>query len=165
MGGSRAKNIKLLEFENDTSKKTKEEIELRRSLSVDLGTATIKLPKTLRGHKKASKRFKEIVKLYEDAGLMLVSTADLDFIVEYALNYQSIWETREALESFSTPQQKLFAVDDYCKLMRILDSLQTKMIRLSDYLYLNPVARARTGGKLPTEKKVSPLEQKGFGNL
>jgi phage terminase small subunit len=165
MAGRRATPSNLLEMGNNVARKTKKDIEDRQAMSVDLGSFSIEIPTTLRGHQKAMKRFKEIIELYNDGGLMLVTSADIDILVEYCLVFERVRDTHLILDSYKTTKERLADQDEYIKWLNALDKLTSKMIKLSEYLYLNPTARARTGGKLPTKKEESPLEQKGFGDL
>lgn len=157
--------LNLLEMGNDVTKKTKEQLEERKAVSVDLGTFSISVPPTLRGHKKATARFNEIITLYAEGGLMLVTSADVDILAEYCLVYERIRDVHLVLDRYKTTKEREEDTDAYIKWLSALDKLTTKMIRLSEYLYLNPTARARTGGKSPTKSEESLLEKKGFGNL
>ena len=141
------------------------EVSEREEVEVDLGEMSIVMPTTLHGHPKASKRFNEIIQLYKDGGLQLVTTADIDVLSEYCLTYERVREAHLVLDRYKTTKERLDDTDYYIKWLSALDKLTTKLLKLSDFLYLNPTARARTGGKLPTKKEESPLEQKGFGNL
>ena len=165
MCARRAMPVNLLEINGRGSKMGKDEVELRKNVSVDLGGLELQIPQLLHGRKKASKRFKEIVELYYEGGLLLVTTADIDLLAEYCLNYENLCEAHALVAKFKTTAERRDNFDEYSRGLNNIDKLSTKLIKLAPLLYLTPESRARTGGKLPTEKKKSELEKKGFGNL
>lgn len=163
--GRKAIPIKLHKMQGTASKMGKEETAEREAVSVDLGGLELKIPQLLHGRKKASRRFKEIVELYYEGGLLLVTTADIDLLAEYCLNYENLCEAHALVAKFKTTAERRDNFDEYSRGLNNIDKLSTKLIKLAPLLYLTPESRARTGGKLPTEKKKSELEKKGFGNL
>ncbi len=165
MGGRRAMPVKILSMNGRGSKMGEAEVAEREEVEVDLGELTITQPTTLYGHPKASKRFNEIIQLYVDGGLQLVTSADIDVLTEYCLVYERIREAHLVLDKYKTTKERLNDTDYYIKWLSALDKLTSKLMRLSDFLYLNPTARARTGGKAPTKPKQTELEQRGFGDL
>lgn len=162
---SRAKPVKLHKVDGGASKMGKAEVAKREAAEVNLGGLELTIPQILYGREKASRRFKEIVKLYYEGGLLLVTTADLDVLAEYCLNYENLWEAHALVAKFKTTMERRDNFDEYSKGLNNIDKLSTKLIKLAPLLYLTPESRARTGGKAPTEKKQSELEKQGFGGL
>jgi hypothetical protein len=104
------------------------------------------------------------MQLYADSGLLLVTSADIDILVRYCITVQELSEATE-LRNSEYNNGCVDDIDNFVKYSTLQDKLTTKMMRLSDLLYLNPVSRARTGGKTPNEKPANKLEELGFGGV
>lgn len=97
-----------------------------------------------------------------------VNDADIDIIEQYCLtiaSYDDLLNVKKDIEGMG-----LNRVDTYTELQKIkyyyeINKIRDMIIKLSDKLFINPVARMKNIPKFAEENKDTFLEDMGFGDL
>ena len=72
-----------------------EELAEREDAEIKMGDLNFKAPDDIKKNKLALKKWKEVTKIYQDAGLTVVSTTDTGAIARYCILYAEYWELQE----------------------------------------------------------------------
>jgi len=164
-----------------------EEIAARADAEITMGTLKFSTPADVKKNKGALKKWKEVTKIYQDAGLSVVSSTDNGVIGRYCMLYAEYWELTEQrsiisdLDFPSDDEAEIMAETDaeyrhararrlwsimeyFTKLDGILklDAAINKKLKMildiEDRIFLNPAAKVRT---LPIKRKPKPKNELG----
>jgi len=170
---------------------TKEAKEARADSEITMGTLNFSVPSDVKKDKLALKKWHEVIKIYKDAGLTIVSSTDTGVIARYCMLYSEYWqllETRRAISDMDFPEddmvemmalseaeyraaraRRLWSIMEYFTrldgLLRLDDKIHRKLktiLDIEDRIFLNPASKVRT---LPIRRKPEEkdhLEDLGF---
>lgn len=168
MAGRRAKPLQL-HLLDGKSRLTKKEKESRAELESELriGTHDFRAPAEVRKDKVALKKWKEITKLYVDAEIEFVSTADTGILMQYCLAFSQLMffiKARKEVLSQGLNTLDTYNVIDGMGLESNINKKSELVYKLGKSLYLDPQSRINTIKKKDRAKKTE-LEEMGFGNV
>jgi phage terminase small subunit len=120
----------------------------RRESEIDFGEREWKMPRTLHGRREAQKKWRKIVKLYNDSDLAVVGKADEEALERYCLTYEEYYDLLSAREVIvqkyqNDPEAKVMALHK----TKIDTQIAVKMSilnKLDAVLLLTPVAKIHT---------------------
>jgi phage terminase small subunit len=135
---------------------TKAEIERRKSAEIKIKNHTFKADELVMQDERALKEFKRLKKLYKD--IEFVASLDEHIINQYCL---SVSELDDLILALNITRQKMKSKDpleqkEGLAMFMALDvevrQKRSEIVKLSDRLYLNPVARTKNVPKKPQEE-------------
>lgn len=154
--GRNAKPTDLLLVEGKTHL-TKEQIAKRKSQEIKLKNQNIRADPMVLEDKRALKEFKNLKKLYEE--IDFIGTLDSHIINQYCLSVSELDDltyvlgaTRKDMRS-EDPLAKKEAIGNFLALDTEIRLKRSEIVKLSDRLYLNPVARTKN---LPKREPAAP---------
>ena len=176
---------------DNTNHLGKNEIVARRYAEVVFGRFHFYAPRAVKKNARAFEKWKEVTKLYKEAGLVFVSSSDIGALARYCIlyaEYEGLADRRleleqEAPELPAMPRELLMTADDYDRaranrvfslldyvtamqgivtLDRSINSKAEALLKLEDRLFLNPAAKVRTLPIKRKEKKKDEIEELGF---
>ena len=169
-----ANNIMPFELlDNSKSRRTKESLKKRKDQEVRIGDhEKIIAPDIVTRNGDARKRWKELMKLYRDAGVTFVTSADTELLTRYCILYSETRKLIKAGEQFDlaageNPIIAMSLKEDANYFLR-LKQIGEDMLKMENALFLTPVSRVRGVAKEAREqekKKQSRLSKKGFGEV
>jgi phage terminase small subunit len=158
MRGKKPKPVKLLLFEGK-SHRTKKEIKERLALEVKIGDSIFVAPDYIQSDSIALDKWNELIKLYHDAPTPdLVDSSDIDAIAQYCMTFA---EQKYLIEQRAKAKQAKAKIKFTTALLKNREML----LKLSNHLYLNPLAKIRNVPKAKPKDSESPLQKAGFGNI
>lgn len=154
---------------------------------ITMGAVKFKAPAAVKENHIALKKWKEITKIYKQAGFSFVTSSDNGVLGRYCLTYAEylhLIDVRSELsgcnvdlklsdltESMDENQAKkslkiveiLLSVDGIIKIDKAINAKLRALLDLEDRIFLNPVSKIRS---IPVKKdsttKKTPLEKAGF---
>lgn len=167
MAGRRAKPISLHLHDGNKRHLTKAEIEHRLENEIKIGSNVLLPTKMVKRDKEAHKKWKEVVKLFED--VELASESDRGIIERYSLEYSHYYRMQKARNEVIEKGKKdgwdNVKVFQYINKLNIDDRMNKKLdilLKMEDRLLLNPLAKTRSVPKKPSEEDEDPLSKTGF---
>ena len=178
MAGRHAKPISLHLQDGNKRHLTKTEIEHRQQSEVRLGTKKMKRPDFVRNDVEAFKKWKELVKLYED--VEFVSSGDIGMLARYCMTHSQYLKLLERLKRIKDIAQEPDDVEDLIEtseeftvrirrqledmvstdgVLRIEKAVNQKLdmlIKMEDRLFLNPVAKVKNIPKKQADGESEP---------
>lgn len=167
-----------------------EEIKARREAEVTMGTANFTAPAEVKGNPEAFKKWKEVTKIYQDAGLLVVSSTDNGVIGRYCMiysEYLDLLKVRSELSGFELPEKMATDFDELARdaldkkadfvfrliqytfsvqaILKVDTAINTKLktlLDLEDRIFLNPAAKVRGLPVKTKEKKKDKIADLGF---
>lgn len=165
---SEAKIIQMGLGKNKKTHRSGKYIEKRKSheKKIKIGSHDFVITEKILEHPVAVSTWNRLVKTFKD--FEYVTDADIDIIEQYCLTmaaYDDLLNVKRDIESMG-----LSRVDTYTELQKIKyyyekNKIQDMIIKLSDKLFINPVARMKNIPKFAEENKDTFLEDMGFGAL
>jgi phage terminase small subunit len=177
MAGRPAKPISL-HLQDKKKHLTKADIEHRQNSEVRLGTKKMKCPDFVKNDVEAFKKWKELVKLYEDAEF--VSSGDIGLLARYCITHSQYLKLLERLKRIKDIAQDPDDVEEYINdteefnarikrqladmvstdgVLRIEKAVNQKLdilIKMEDRLFLNPVAKVKNIPKKQADGESDP---------
>lgn len=158
MRGPKPKSANLLLFEGK-SHKSKKEIAERQAAEVKIGSSKFVAPDFIQADPIAASKWREIMGFFHDALTPdLITSSDTDIIAQYCSTFS---EQKYLIEARSRTK----SVKSKIKFTTALLKNREMMLKLSNHLYLNPVAKLRNIPKQIKPKEGDPLSKAGFGNI
>lgn len=178
MAGRHAKPISLHMQDGNKRHLTKAEIEHRQKSEVRLGDKKMKCPDFVKNDVEAFKKWKELVKLYED--VVFVSSGDIGMLARYCTTHSQYLKLLYRLERIKDIAQDSEDIEMYiygseefdAKIKRqLVDMVSTDgvlriekavnqkldiLIKMEDRLFLNPVAKIKNIPKKESEGERDP---------
>jgi phage terminase small subunit len=178
MAGRHAKPISLHLQNGNKRHLTKAEIEHRQNSEVRLGTKKMKCPDFVKNDVDAFKKWKELIKLYED--VEFVSSGDIGMLARYCITHSQYLRLLERLKRIKDIAQEPDDIEDYIYdseefdarirrqlmdmvstdgVLRIEKAVNQKLdilIKMEDRLFLNPVAKVKNIPKKESEGESDP---------
>lgn len=152
--GKPAKPLKILQFEGN-AKLSKAEIRERAAGEIKLGGLSFSPPPRVRSDPTARAKWKNLMQIYATPhGRELVSSADIDSLASYCLAWSAFCRVSD--EYFAS--KNIDILPEFRKQLEIVT-------KLSDKLFLNPLARVRNVLKNPPKLEPTQLETSGFGGV
>ncbi len=155
--GRNAKPIELHMADGNPNRLTKAEIQRRKNAQIKLSNKTIKASEAVMVDERALREFKKLKKLYKE--IEFIASLDEHIINQYCLSVSELDDlvsaldiARDLMKSNNSEERKeglsmFMAVDVEVRMKR------QEIVRLSDRLYLNPVARTKNVPKQDKEEK------------
>lgn len=158
MPGRNAKPINILEFEGKKHL-TKSEKEARRAAEIKIGDNNFICPDYIRSDPMALSKWKELIKLFSiPEAKDLITSWDSDAIAMYC---QTFSEERTLIDLRARAKTDRARIKYTNQLLKTRDM----RIKLSNNLFLNPLAKIKNVPKSTKPKEEDPLRAAGFGNL
>lgn len=178
MAGRPAKPISLHMQNGNKRHLTKAEIEHRQKSEVRLGDKKMKCPDFVKNDVAAYKKWKELIKLYED--VEFVSSGDIGMLARYCMTHSQYLKLIERLKRVKDIAQYPDDVENYILstdefnarikrqlmdmvstdgVLRIEKAVNQKLdilIKMEDRLFLNPVAKVKNIPKKEPEGESDP---------
>lgn len=178
MAGRPAKPISLHIQNGNKRHLTKAEIEHRQKSEVRLGDKKMKCPDFVKNDTEAFKKWKELVRLYEDVDF--VSSGDIGMLARYCVTHSQYLKLLERLKRIKDIAQEPDDVEEYIYsdnefntrikrqladmvstdgVLRIEKAINQKLdvlIKMEDRLFLNPVAKVKNIPKKQSEGDEGP---------
>lgn len=165
MSGRNAKPIELHLYDGKKHF-TKKEIADRKKAQVRIGDENFTKPEELKGRNHAERKWKEIINLYESAGISFVSSSDIGIISRYCLTYQEYLDAQNILSTLSSDVITIYLDPDmYIKFQNNINKKNDLLTKLEDRLFLNPLSKIKTVPPKEGKKEPTELDEKGFGDL
>jgi len=188
-GAAKRQPVSLQVYQGNKNKLSEAELAARGDAEITMGDLNFTAPADIKKDKLALKKWREVVKIYRDAQLTVVSNTDTGAIARYCILYSEYWqlsEQRRKISAFDFPDDdtnEILAItdDDYSRarsrrlynimeyftrldgLLKLDDKINRKLkaiLDIEDRIFLNPAAKVRT---LPIKRK--PKEPDGIGDL
>lgn len=157
--GRNAKPIDLMVLEGKTHL-TKEQIANRKAAEIKLKNQVIRADPLVMEDERALKEFNFLKKMYKE--IEFIGTLDSHIINQYCLSVAELDDlifvmsaARENMRSPATDERKK-AIGEFLALDTELRLKRAEIVRLSDRLYLNPVARTKNLPKANETPKADP---------
>lgn len=175
----KAHPIDILKFDAKKHLGKNEVIE-RLNNEIQLGTTEFKAPPYVKIFKYAKKRWNEVIKLYSDAGLNFVTTADTALLERYSIEYATyhflldIWDIIKKSSygkksrdgSDVDPNVYEFRMLSEYDILNKLSKSSGNLLKMEAELYLTPASRVSNVEREARKKEESdPLKELGFGNV
>ena len=175
-----AKPIDLHKKQGNPNRLTKADIKHREESEIKLGSKELLCPGYVKNDVTAFSKWREIKHIYKDVDF--VSSGDIGLIGKYCMThseYIKLLSQKARIENFEIDYEQLLktyssdlleGLDAFFRfgpVMQLDNAINKKMdmlIKMEDRLFLNPLAKVKNVPK-KEEKKVNPLEDKGFGNV
>lgn len=178
MAGRPAKPIALHMQNGNARHLTKAEIEHRQKSEIRLGDKKMKCPDFVKNDVEAYKKWKELVKLYED--VEFVSSGDIGMLARYCVTFSQYLKLLERLKRIKEIAQDTDDIEGYLYdaeefnarirrqlmdmvstdgVLRIEKAVNQKLdilIKMEDRLFLNPVAKVKNIPKKEAEGESDP---------
>lgn len=141
------------------SHRTRAELEARRRSEINIGDQKFIPPDFILADPVALAKWNDLMKIYHcPAAEGIVTSADTDILASYC-------ETFSEEQTLIGLRQK--AKTDKGKLKYTIALLKTREMRLkiSNHIYLNPIARIKNIPKKIKPDENNPLKKAGFGNV
>jgi len=148
-------------------------------------------PDEVKHNTAALRKWREVTKIFKEAGLTVVSSTDCGVIGRYCMLYAEYWallKERKAISDFELPDddmQEIMAITEFVyerdrgrrlwgvveyftrlkgllELDRAINAKQKAILDVEDRIFLNPAAKARKLAIKKRAAKVDPLEKLGF---
>jgi phage terminase small subunit len=155
--GRNAKPIELHTAEGNPNRLTKAEIERRKSAEIKILNKTFKASSFVMKDPRALQEFKRLKKLYKE--IEFVASLDEHIINQYCLSVSELDDlilalniAREQMKS-DNPVSRKEGLSMFMGLDIEVRQKRNEIVKLSDRLYLNPVARTKNVSKQAAEKK------------
>lgn len=104
------------------------------------------VPAKLRGNTEAKKKWDKVIKLYTDANVTFVSTADLETLERYCLAYAEYYELvdlrKNLLKGKKSPEERMLVLKT-SSIDAKIDAKNKLLTQLSSRLYLDPASRLK----------------------
>lgn len=157
-----------------------EEVLTRLENEINIGNQNFKMPPLVKINEYASKKWKEIIKLYLDSGLEFVSTGDVGILERYCVTYGEYYWLQDVMNYINSdssgkldkdgneinPLIYSFQVVDAYKLMEKINKKLDCLLQMEQHLFLTPLAKVKNIIKRDKEKnKNDPLKEMGFDNV
>ncbi|MEG2289928.1 MAG: hypothetical protein RSA29_02670 [Clostridium sp.] len=142
-----ARPVELIQADGRSHHLTKAEIKRRKSAEINISNKTFKASDYVMQDQRALKEFKKLKKLYKE--IDFIAALDEHIINQYCL---SVSELDDLIMAMNIAREKMKSLDPLEKekglelFMTVDVELRMKrqeILRLSDRLYLNPVARTK----------------------
>lgn len=189
MGAERKRKPLELHVIDPKARRSKEQLEAKADAEIAMGEVKFTAPAEVKRDKIAFAKWREIVKIYKDSGLTLVTSTDNGVLARYCMlhsEYINLVDQRLALSNFELPADdtkeimaiseeeysreratRLWDIMDYFSsldgLLKLDDKINRKcdaILKIEDRIFLNPAAKVRT---LPIKKR--PKEKSELGDL
>jgi phage terminase small subunit len=155
MKGRHPKSAKLLLYEKK-SHKAKAEIGERLKSEIKIGDSIFMAPDFICNDPVAFSKWNETLSYFQDAPTQgLVTSSDTDIIAQYCACFSEQKYLIEQRAKAKSEKKKI-------KFTTAILKNREMLLKLSNHLYLNPVAKARCVPRKKT-KEETPLEKAGFG--
>lgn len=186
-GVAKRKPIALQIYNGNKGKLSTADQNAYAAAEITMGDLKFVTPDDIKRDKLALKKWREVTKIYRDAGLTVVSNTDTGVIARYCMLYSEYWqllEQRRGINDMEFPEDdeaELMAVtdDEYTRarsrrlwnimeyftrldgLLKLDDKLHRKLksiLDIEDRIFLNPAAKVRT---LPIRRKPKETDEMG----
>lgn len=155
--GRNARPIDILKADGRSHHLTKDEISRRKASEIKINNHIFKASELVMSDERALKEFKRLKKLYKE--IEFIASLDEHIINQYCLSVSELDDltialktTREEMKS-DDPELRRMAIDLFLTLDVEIRQKRSEIIKFSDRLYLNPVARTKNVPKKPAEDK------------
>lgn len=164
--GRNAKPIELHLFDNKKHL-TKSEIEERKKAQIKLGDKNFIMPTELENKFYAISKWNEVINIFVESELDLVSTSDTGIIARYCLTYEEYIQAAKILDQFVADNGEILCLDfeTYIKMQKVVDNKNNILTKIEDKLFLNPQAKIKTTAIKKKEESEDPLAKLGLGNV
>lgn len=168
-----------------------EEKEARADAELTMGNLNFSLPPELKSNQVAIRKWREVTKIYKEAGLTVVSSTDNGVIGRYCILYSEFVELVErraqisnlefpeedeaeilalTMEEFNEARAKRLwrimeyftGLDGLLKIDKFINAKSKSILDIEDRIFMNPAAKVRT---LPIQRKArekDPMGELGF---
>ena len=161
--------VSVLKFGNK-HKRSKQYLKDREESEIKIGDGKFQLPQTVKRDPEAHKKWKQLVKLYED--LDYVTSADSDILAQYCLCHSEhehlLKSKKEELERLKKIKASALDVINFLNTTNIDNMINKKrdaLQKLAGKIFLDPTSRIKGVPTKKTEPEQTPLETAGFGNI
>ena len=145
---------------------TKKIIKILKDSTVQIGDKSFHAPKTIIDDKVAFRKWKEIMELYKESSVEIVSSADTGLLERYCQTYSQydllIRARNQAIAQSSNDLQAILVISER-KIDASINRLNSLLLKMDTELFLTPLSKARA---VPRTKKTDPIKQdtidKGF---
>lgn len=164
--GRNAKPIQLHEAEGNPNRLTKAEMQRRKAAEITIQNKKFKASEMVMADARALREFKRLKKLYKE--IEFVASLDEHIINQYCLSVSELDDLVDAInisreEMRSDNQDKRSkGLEYFLELDKEIRMKRQEIVRLSDRLYLNPVARTKNVPKQAPEDKSGTNKFKRF---
>lgn len=130
---------------------TKDEIKDRIAGEIRFGSHKFTIPPLIKKDKVAKAKWHQVIKLItKPEPIEFITTADTGLIERYCLTYSAYIALVKANNSVLDPE---------------INKKNQLLLQMEKELLLTPAAKLRSVGKNKKDKKQTPLEAAGFGNI
>jgi len=158
MRGKKPKPAILLKFEGK-SHLSNGDLTARAAAEIKIGDSIFIAPDYIQLDPVALVKWNQILGFYRDATTKdLTTSADIDIIAQYCSLFSEQKYLIEQRMKAKSAKQKI-------KFTTALLKNREMLLKYSNHLYLNPIARLRNIPKKMREPEPSQLEMEGFGNV
>lgn len=142
-----AQPVELIQANGRSHHLTKDEIKRRKAAEIKIQNKTFKASEMVMGDPRALKEFKRLKKLYKE--IEFVGSLDEHIINQYCLSVSELDDliialniAREMMKS-TDPEEREKGLSNFMTIDVEVRMKRQEIVRLSDRLYLNPVARTK----------------------
>lgn len=186
-GITKKKPLALHLHDGNKNKLSTEDKEAYAAAEITMGDLHFITPPDVRNNQLAMRKWREVIKIYRDAGLTVVSNTDTGVIARYCILYAEYWELeaiRDEIKEFKLDNddknelmaesdaefsreraRRLWNLMDYFTrldgLLKLDDKIHRKLktiLDIEDRIFLNPAAKVRT---LPIKRKAKEKDELG----
>lgn len=170
---------------------TGSKLDALRAADVILGDLEFIAPDEVKHNPAAYRKWREVIKIYQEAGLSVVSSTDCGVIGRYCMlysEYQGLLKARRDVSDFTLPDddiheilatteeafgraraQRLWGVVEYFTRLkglldidRAINAKQKALLDVEDHLFLNPASKARKLNVTTKHPEAGELGKLGF---
>lgn len=164
--GRQPKSLERLEQDHGNTGVSKARLRELRENSVKIGEKVFEPPYTVVRNDNALEKWWDVIDLYQQSNVDLVSSADVGLLERYCLTYDEymgLIEVRYSIENATLePIARMDMLQKY-KLEDQTNKKNTLLLRMEEQLFLTPLSKMRS---LPRKAKKTDseldLENKGF---
>lgn len=157
------------EVDGNISQLSKKRLQELKDSTVIIGGKDFIPPESLLDDKVAMGKWKEIMNLYENSNVEILTNADISLLERYCHTYSEYQKLllvkKEISEIAASPLVEMSMAKDL-NLQGRLDSKSKLLLRMDTELFLTPLSKSRAiPRKANQSKRKTKLESKGFTNL
>lgn len=151
-----AQPVELIQANGRSHHLTKAEVERRKTAEINVQNKTFKASEFVMADERALKEFKRLKRLYKE--IEFIGSLDEHIINQYCLSVSELDDLTQALNfarqlmKSEDPLKKKEGLGLFMSLDTEIRMKRQEIVRLSDRLYLNPVARTKNVPKKPSEE-------------
>jgi P27 family predicted phage terminase small subunit len=146
-------------YKGNPNRLTKEEIEKRQQSELRIGDHNFVIPQIVKKNKHAKNKWNEIINLYKNYGVDIVTTSDVTILERYCLTYAeyiNLQEVKSEILKKGWDKVKTYHAITELNLENNINKKMDILIKMEDRLFLTPLAKVKNVIPKSSESEKDP---------